>query len=91
MQHPSNEKDAAFVLNGNAWYNVYRFTKYWRVKMNKLLIIYAAVVFIIAVVVFTYAELHKNSEEEPETYKWMKVFSFVLLTIAVVCFFAGKG
>ncbi len=59
--------------------------------MNKLLIIYAAVIFIFAVVLFTYAELHKNAEQEPETYKWMKVFSFVLLAIAVVCFFGGKG
>ena len=59
--------------------------------MNKMLIIYAAVVFIIAVVVFTISELNKNTENEPETFKWMKVFSFVLLAIAVVCFFAGKG
>lgn len=59
--------------------------------MNKMLIIYAAIVFIISVIVFTYAELHKNSEQEPETYKWMKVFSCVLLVIALVCFFAGKG
>lgn len=59
--------------------------------MSKLLLIYAAVVFIAAVVLFTYAELHKNSEQEPETYKWMKVFSFILLFMALICFFAGKG
>ena len=57
--------------------------------MNKLLIIYAAVVFILAVVVFTIAELNKNAEDEPETFKWMKVFSIVLLVIALVCFIAG--
>ena len=59
--------------------------------MNKLLLIYAAVVFIVAVILFTYAELHKNAEQEPETYKWMKVFSFVLLAIALLCLLAGKG
>lgn len=59
--------------------------------MNKLLIIYAAVVFVFAVVAFTYAELHKNAEQDPETYKWVRIFSFVLLAIALVCFFAGKG
>ncbi len=59
--------------------------------MNKLLLIYAAVVFIVAVILFTYAELHKNAEQEPETYKWMKVFSFVLLAIALLCLLFGKG
>jgi cell shape-determining protein MreD len=59
--------------------------------MNKILIIYAAVVFILAVIVFTISELNKNTEQEPETFRWMKVFSFVLLAMALICLLAGRG
>ncbi|MCR5671111.1 MAG: hypothetical protein K6G10_08910 [Butyrivibrio sp.] len=60
--------------------------------MNRLLAIYAAVIFIISVVIFTIAELNKNNEDETETFKWMKIFSFIGVAIAAVCvIFARNG
>ena len=53
--------------------------------MNKLFAIFAAVVFIAGVVVFTYGELNKDSEDEPETYHWMKVLGAMLVVLAIVC------
>ncbi|MBQ3797984.1 MAG: hypothetical protein II842_17190 [Butyrivibrio sp.] len=58
--------------------------------MSKLLLIYAAVIFIAAVLLFTYSELKKDSVEEPETYRWMKVFSIMLLVMAIVSFVASR-
>ncbi len=58
--------------------------------MSKLLLIYAAVIFIAAVLLFTYSELKKDSTEEPETYRWMKVFSIMLLVMAIVSFVASR-
>ncbi len=53
--------------------------------MNKLLAIYAAVIFIAAVVVFTIGELNKNSEDEAETYKWTRIFALIALVMAITC------
>ena len=53
--------------------------------MNKLFAVFAAFIFIAGVIVFTHGELNKNSEDEPETYKWMRVFGAVLTVIAIVC------
>ena len=58
--------------------------------MSKLLLIYAAVIFIAAVLLFTYSGLKKDSTEEPETYRWMKVFSIMLLVMAIVSFVASR-
>lgn len=58
--------------------------------MGKLLLIYAAVIFIAAVLLFTYSELKKGSEEEPETYHWMKILSVLLLIIAIASFIASR-
>lgn len=58
--------------------------------MNKLLIIYAAVIFIAGVVVFTIGELNKNSEEEAETYKWMRIFAVIAVVMAAVCVIAAR-
>ena len=57
--------------------------------MNKLLLVYAAVIFVIAVVVFVISELNKNAEEEPEIFRWAKLFSFVLLVLAIGCLIAA--
>ena len=59
--------------------------------MNKLLLIYAAVIFIAGVVVFTIGQLNKNSEEESETFKWMRVFAIIAIILAVACFIAAKN
>ncbi|MBO4458934.1 MAG: hypothetical protein J5802_14605 [Butyrivibrio sp.] len=53
--------------------------------MNKLFAVFAAVVFIAGVVVFTYGELNKNSEDEPETYHWMKILGVILIILALAC------
>ena len=53
--------------------------------MNKLFAVLAALTFIAGVIVFTHGELNKNSEDEPETYKWMRVFGAILALIAIVC------
>ena len=58
--------------------------------MSKLFLIYAAIIFIIAVLLFTYSELKKDSEEEPETYHWMKVISVLLLIMAIASFVASR-
>ena len=58
--------------------------------MGKLLLIYAAVIFIAAVLLFTYSELKKDSKEEPETYHWMKILSVLLLIIAIASFVASR-
>jgi Na+/H+ antiporter NhaD/arsenite permease-like protein len=59
--------------------------------MNKLLLVYAAVIFIAGVLTFTWSELKKDkeSEPEPETFKWMKVFSVMLIILAAVCLVFG--
>ena len=58
--------------------------------MSTLLAIYAAIIFIAAVIVFTIGEINKNAEEEPETYKWMRIFSFILLVLAATCAIASR-
>ncbi len=55
--------------------------------MSKILAVLAAALFIIAVVVFTIGELNKNNEEEPETYKWMRIFAIILVAMAAACAF----
>ena len=59
--------------------------------MNKLLLIYAAVIFIAGVVFFTIGELNKNSEEEAETFKWMRIFAIIAVIMAVACFVAARN
>lgn len=59
--------------------------------MNKLLLIYAAVVFIAGVLAFTIGELNKANEEEPETFKWMRILAILLVVIAVFCFIASRN
>jgi hypothetical protein len=59
--------------------------------MNKLLTIYAAVIFIAGVIFFTIGELNKNSEEEAETFKWMRVFAIIAVVLAVACFVAARS
>ena len=53
--------------------------------MNKLLIIYAAVLFIAGVVFFTIAQLKIGSSDEPETYSWMRILSIMTVILALVC------
>ena len=59
--------------------------------MNKLLLIYAAVIFIAGVIVFTIGELNKANEEEPETFKWMRILALVLVVIAAFCLVMSKN
>ncbi len=59
--------------------------------MGNLLFIYSAVIFIIAVILFTYSELKKSVDEEIEIYRWIKIFSIVLLVIAVMCFVVSRS
>lgn len=60
--------------------------------MQNFLLIYAAVIFIAGVLVFTWSELKKDKENEPEpeTYRWMKVLAIMLIVIAAVCFVASR-
>ncbi len=58
--------------------------------MGKLLLIYAAVVFIAAVLLFTYSELKKDTSDEPETFHWMKILSLLLLVMAIASFIASR-
>lgn len=58
--------------------------------MNKLFAILAAIILIVGVIVFTHGELNKNSEDEPETYKWMRIFGVILVVIAIVCAILSK-
>ena len=57
--------------------------------MNRLLAVYAAVLFIGGVVVFTIGELNKNNEEEAETFKWMRIFAIIAVIMAIACVVAG--
>ena len=57
--------------------------------MNKLLLIYAAVIFIAGVVFFTIGQLNRNSEEEAESFKWMRIFAVIAVILAVVCLVAA--
>lgn len=57
--------------------------------MGKILLIYAAIIFIGAVVLFTYSELKKDSDE-PEPTRWMKIFSVILLVFAIACFVGSR-
>ncbi len=59
--------------------------------MNKLLLIYAAVIFIVGVVVFTIGQLNKDKEDEAETFKWMRVFAVIAIILAVACFVASRN
>jgi hypothetical protein len=54
--------------------------------MNKILLIYAEIIFIGGVVLFTYAQLKKDKEvEEPETNRWMRVIAIMLIILAAFC------
>ena len=53
--------------------------------MKKLLAIYAAVLFIAGVIFFTIAQLNIGKSEEPETYRWMRIFSIIVAILALVC------
>ena len=54
--------------------------------MSKILLIYAAVIFIAGVIIFTIATLRKEKEtEEPETNTWMRILSVLLVVIAGAC------
>ena len=53
--------------------------------MNKLLVIYAAVLFIAGVVFFTIAQLKIGNSDEPETYSWMRILSIMIVILALVC------
>ena len=59
--------------------------------MNKLLLIYAAAIFIAGVVFFTIGQLNKASEEEAETFRWMRIFSIIAVIMAVACLIAAKN
>ena len=59
--------------------------------MNKLFAVFAAIVFIAGVVFFTIAELNKDNEEEPETYKWMKILSIIIIILGVVLAIACRN
>ncbi|MBE5825768.1 MAG: hypothetical protein E7307_03935 [Butyrivibrio sp.] len=53
--------------------------------MNKLLAIYAAVLFIAGVIFFTIAQLKIGTSDEPETYRWMRILSIMTIILALVC------
>lgn len=60
--------------------------------MSNILLIYAAVIFIGGVILFTFAELRKDKEqEEPETNKWMRILSVILVVLAVGCFVVSRN
>ncbi len=59
--------------------------------MNRLLAVYAAVIFIAGVVVFTIGELNKDNEEEAETYKWMRIFAIIAVIMAAACSVAASN
>ena len=59
--------------------------------MNRLLAVYAAVIFIAGVVVFTIGELNKDNEEEAETYKWMRIFAIIAVIMAAACAIAASN
>jgi hypothetical protein len=59
--------------------------------MNKILLIYAAVIFIGGVILFTYAQLQKDKEiEEPETNKWMRILSIIVIALAAMCLLISR-
>ena len=47
------------------------------VDSEEMLAILAALIFIAGVVIFTIGQLNKDSEEEAETYKWMRIFAII--------------
>ena len=57
--------------------------------MNPLLLIYAAAIFIAGVIFFTIAQLKIGTSDEPETYKWMRIFSIVAVIMAAACAIAS--
>ena len=59
--------------------------------MNRLLAIYAAIIFIAGVVVFTIGQLNKDNEEEAETFKWMRIFAIIAVILALACVIAAKS
>lgn len=65
-------------------------TVYLEGDMSRILLIYAAVIFIAGVVLFTYATLKKEKEvEEPETNTWMRILAAILVIMAAVCLFVS--
>ncbi|WP_026662029.1 hypothetical protein [Butyrivibrio proteoclasticus] len=59
--------------------------------MNKILLIYAAVIFIGGVILFTYAQLQKDKEvEEPETNKWMRILAIIVIALAAMCLLISR-
>ncbi len=59
--------------------------------MNKFFAIFAAVILIAGVLVFTHGELNKDSEDEPETYRWMRILGVILIIIAIACVILCKN
>ncbi len=60
--------------------------------MGKILMIYSAVIFIAGVILFTVGELKKDKEvEEPETNRWMRILSVMLVVIAALCFVISRN
>ena len=59
--------------------------------MNKLLLIYAAVIFIAGVIFFTIAQLNIGTSDEPETYSWMRILSIMAIILAVVCLLFARA
>ena len=59
--------------------------------MNTLLAVFAAVIFIAGVVVFTIGELNKNNEEDPLSYKWMRIFAIIAVVLAFICAMAARS
>ncbi|WP_022766642.1 hypothetical protein [Butyrivibrio sp. XPD2006] len=61
--------------------------------MNKLLLIYAAVIFIAGVVFFTIGQLNitkeGQDEETVEFFKWMRTFAIIAVILAAVCLVAA--
>lgn len=58
--------------------------------MDKIMAVIAAILFIAGVVLFTIGQLNKDNEEEPETYKWMRIFAFFLILMAAACAIRGR-
>lgn len=59
--------------------------------MNKLLLIYAAVIFIAGVIFFTIAQLKIGTSDEPETYSWMRILSVMAIILAAVCLLFARA
>lgn len=59
--------------------------------MNRMMLVYAAVIFIASVIIFTIGELNKDNEIEKETYRWMRILALVGIAIAVFCAIVSRS